>query len=288
MPAVSRASYNTFGSSRATAIAAPTGIETPLIQTTALLPHRAQPKATAASATSTTIGPVPVTMWTPPVSQATARAAPGACRESETATATPTTTRTSPSRLVTTSSSGISHIPSRRTAAPASASGTHGDHRRSSGSAVMRVIEPCTRSPVGATYQLVEQLRVGQAGCGEHPRHLRVLGHAGDRVHLVQDRTVTGEEEVDPSHPRAAQRLVRRDRRVHECLGLGLGQRCRDAEVRVPAVLRVVVEEPVADDLQGRRDEQRPVGPAQHRDVDLAAGDDLLDERPGVEAERRV
>ncbi len=77
-PALSSASYSTNGSRSATANAAPTGIEMPLSQTTALLPQRAQPNATSASATSTTIGPVPVTTWTPPVSQATARAAPGA------------------------------------------------------------------------------------------------------------------------------------------------------------------------------------------------------------------
>ena len=56
-------------------------------------------------------------------------------------------------------------------------------------------------------------------------------------------------------------------------------------EVGVAAVLRVVVEEPVADDLQGRRHQDRAVRAAEHRDVDLAPGDHLLDEGAGVEGE---
>src|SRR4051812_22318168 len=209
MPAVSRASYSTYGSSRTTAIAAPSGIEAPLSQTTALLPQRAQPKATIASATSTTMGPVPVTTCTPPVSQAIASAAPGAWRESETATATPTTTRTSPDRLVTTRSSCISQSPSTSTSTPTSASGRHGRERcQASGSVVMRVIEPCAvpcaESPARSSHQLAEEVGVRQSGGREHPRHLGVLGHPRDRVHLVEHRTVLGEEEVHPGDAGAA------------------------------------------------------------------------------------
>ena len=97
-------------------------------------------------------------------------------------------------------------------------------------------------SPAGPTGRHVRQsctsrsseCGVGEAGLGEHLRHLRGLGETRHRVDLVEDRAAAsvGQEEVDPRDPRAAERVEHGDGGVLQGLAVGLGERCRDDEPR--------------------------------------------------------
>ena len=78
-------------------------------------------------------------------------------------------------------------------------------------------IEPCPATAVtteGAADEHVEQLGVRHAGRGEHPRHLRLLGHARASVLTsLSTGPSLGQEEVDPGDAGAAERVVHRDAR---------------------------------------------------------------------------
>src|SRR6478735_4180649 len=176
--------------SQTIAIATLAGIDSPLSQTTVVLPHRAQPKATTANASSVTIAGVPAETCIAPISQARASATPGIARDRPTATASPTTmligAGSSPKKML----PSISTSPMTSTTKPRTASGIQ---CRQVVDAVMDA-----RESQGATDQLVEEVGVGHPCSGEHPRDLGMLGHPRHGVDLVEHRAVLGEEEVDP------------------------------------------------------------------------------------------
>ena len=131
------------------------------------------------------------------------------------------------------------------------------------------------------------------AGSGSAARlpELRVhrdRGEAGQRVDLVDEDAVRAalEEEVHARHPGDAAEAEDRDRQALRLLRDGRRHGRRDEQLRlVVAVLVVVVVELVAgDDLA--RDGRARLVVAEHRALDLARVDALLDERALVVPQR--
>jgi hypothetical protein len=139
----------------------------------------------------------------------------------------------------------------------------------------------------GEADELVDQLGVGEAArlpqLGVH----RDRGEPRDRVHLVEEEPAAAllEEEVDPCHPVAAQRLEHVDGHRPHLVGLLGRERRRHEELRpvVDVLVLVVVELVPGHDLAGHRGAGRQV--AEHGDLDLAAGDGLLHHHPLVVGE---
>ncbi len=106
----------------AKAIAAATGIETPLRTTVAGRPHRAQPKATRPTANSASRTGVPLARWSSPSSHTRASPTPGALRTSS--TAVPRRVRTSSRAGRSPRSAPRSRTPTSTTTSASAPSGT--------------------------------------------------------------------------------------------------------------------------------------------------------------------
>jgi hypothetical protein len=139
--------------------------------------------------------------------------------------------------------------------------------------------------------ELGDQAGVVEARRRVHQRHLGPFGHPRRRVHLVQHRAVGGDEEVEAGHAGATERLVQPSRRRADGSLVGGVDRGRHREAGGAVVLLRGAEHIAGrhrDLERGAEAQRRAVPIAEDGDVDLAAGDVLLDQHRIPEHPRAI